>query len=249
MERLVASGPVLVHFFDFAQLNSLRALPYVLAWRRRYSPLGLRVLGIHSPRFPFSRPTDAVEAAVGRLGIEHPVAVDSEQRAWKGYGCRGWPTLFLWGSGGALRWHHLGEGDYAATEEAIREALDDAVAVAAAHPETLAPLRASDAPGATVIPPTPELFPGGSAENPWRPREDAERIELDYEAGGAHAAVDGDGELQVRLDGADPFTVAVEHPGLVELSEHPRHESHRLTVAAAGRVGVYAISFAPGIPA
>ena len=30
--ELTAAGPVLVHFFDFAQLNSVRALPYVIAW-------------------------------------------------------------------------------------------------------------------------------------------------------------------------------------------------------------------------
>ncbi|MSO40289.1 MAG: DipZ protein [Solirubrobacterales bacterium] len=249
MERLVASAPVLVHFFDFAQLNGLRGLPYVLAWEERYSPLGLRVLGIHSPRFPFSRSSDAVEAAVGRLGIGHPVAVDAERRVWKGYGCRGWPTLFLWGTGGSLLWHHLGEGDYQGTEEAIREALDDAVAVAAAQPDLLAPMRPSDAAGATVIPPSPEVFPGGSAENPWHPREDGETIELDYEAGGVYAAVDGRGELLVRIDGADPVTIAVEHPGLVELGDHPVHEAHRLTLASSGGVGVYGISFAPGIPA
>jgi len=32
MERLTASGPVLVHFFDFAQLNAVRTLPYLRAW-------------------------------------------------------------------------------------------------------------------------------------------------------------------------------------------------------------------------
>ena len=28
LAELTAAGPVLVHFFDFAQLNSVRALPY-----------------------------------------------------------------------------------------------------------------------------------------------------------------------------------------------------------------------------
>ena len=41
-ERLTAPGPVLVHFFDFGQLSSVRTLPYVLAWDRRYRELGLR---------------------------------------------------------------------------------------------------------------------------------------------------------------------------------------------------------------
>ena len=54
MAELTVAGPVLVHFFDYAQLNSVRALPYVIAWDRRYRDAGLTTLGIHSPRFKFT---------------------------------------------------------------------------------------------------------------------------------------------------------------------------------------------------
>ena len=50
VERLCARGPLLVHFLDFAQLNSVRALPYLQAWHERYTGLGLTVLGVNSPR-------------------------------------------------------------------------------------------------------------------------------------------------------------------------------------------------------
>ena len=108
MSELTARGPVLVHFFDFAQLNSVRALPYVVEWSRRYGDHGLVTLGVHSPRHPFTAPVDALEPALGRLGIEHPVADDSGYALWHDYGCEGWPSLFLWGQGGALRWFHFG---------------------------------------------------------------------------------------------------------------------------------------------
>ena len=39
-----AGGPVLVHFLDFAQLNSVRTLPYVAEWARRYREHGLTTL-------------------------------------------------------------------------------------------------------------------------------------------------------------------------------------------------------------
>ena len=120
IERLTAIGPALVHFFDFAQLNSIRALPYVLAWHERYRAAGLAVIGVHSPRFAFTQPPEAVADAAARLGISHPVAVDSEYRVWRDYGCEGWPSLFLWRRGGALGWFHFGEGEYTATEEAIQ---------------------------------------------------------------------------------------------------------------------------------
>ena len=71
-----------------------------------------------------SRPTPASSPRRWtRLEVGFPVAADSGYRIWHDYGCEGWPSLFLWGRGGALRWFHFGEGEYAATEEAIQEEL------------------------------------------------------------------------------------------------------------------------------
>src|SRR5213592_732868 len=72
MERLTASGPVLVHFLDFAQLNSVRALPYAIAWEARYRAAGLSVLGVHSPRFAFTSDLATLTAGLDRLGVGHP---------------------------------------------------------------------------------------------------------------------------------------------------------------------------------
>jgi hypothetical protein len=232
-----------VHFFDIAQLNSVRALPYVAAWRRRYSDHGLSVLGVHSPRFPFTRSTEAVAAALPRLGVEWPVGVDSDLGMWRDYGCRGWPSLFLWGRGGALRWHHLGEGDYEGTEEAIRENVN--ASPVSGWPPPLEPLRPGDAAGDTVIAPTPELLPGGSLEQPW---SGGGPLEVPYEAAGAYAAADGDGSLLVALDGEDAQPVPVDGPGLYELAAHPHHGAHRLRIEASGDVRLYSAQFAPGTP-
>ena len=246
LERLVNDGPLLVHFWDLAQLNSLRTLDYVRAWRERYGAGGLGVLGVHSPRFPFTRSAEAVASALPRLGIEWPVAVDSELAIWRDYGVQGWPSLFLWGKGGALRWYHLGEGEYKATEEAIRDALDSENSD---WPATLDPIRPSDAPGAGVVPPSPELFPGGSIAKPWTASDRDSSLEFDYEAAGAHAAVDGTGELRVSIDGGEPRRVAVEHPGLYELGGGDRHGEHRLRIECSGAVAIHSIQFAPGPPA
>lgn len=246
MAELCAAGPVLVHFLDFAQLNSVRALPYATAWDERYRASGLTTLGIHSPRFPFTAEREAVAAALGRLGVRHPVAVDSRYWVWHDYGCKAWPSLFLWGQGGALRWFVFGEGEYAATEEAIAEELE-ALDPGFEPPPALEPLRPSDAPGALVAPPTEEIFPGGSASEPWRAAGD-DALELVYEAGGAHVSVDGEGELRVALGGGAERLVEVEAPGLYELAEHPRHERHELTLRASEGVEVYSVSFSAGVP-
>lgn len=247
MAELTAAGPVLIHFLDYAQLNSVRALPYAIAWDERYRARGLTTLGVHSPRFPFTAERAGLAAGLGRLGVRHPVADDSRYGVWHDYGCKGWPSLFLWGQGGALRWFHFGEGEYAATEAAIAGELA-AIDADFDPPPPVEPLRASDGADVLVAPPSAEMFPGGSAREPWGAAGGTATLELAYEAGGAHASVDGEGELRVSLDGAAQRTVAIEAPGLYTLAEHPRHERHELRLEASSGPELYSISFAAGVP-
>ena len=247
IEALAAAGPVLVHFFDFAQLNSVRSLPYVSSWHDRYAAAGLAVLGMHSPRFTCTAAEPALAAAVSRLGIHYPVAVDSGFRAWRAYGCEGWPSLFLWGRGGALRWFHFGEGEYRATEETVQELILESDP-GARLPDPLPPLRPSDAPKALVVPPTDEVFPGGSVREPWLANRDRAELEVGYGAGGAYATADGDGQLEVALDGRALEPIAIGEPALHELASHERHEEHGLLVRPSPGVRVWSISFAAGVP-
>jgi hypothetical protein len=248
IDRLVAARPALVHFFDVAQLNSIRTVPYLRAWHGRYAGEGLAMIGVHSPRFPFTQDHEVVAGEAGRLGIDWPVALDPEFAVWRLYEPHGWPALFLWGRGGALRWYHLGEGDYAGTEEAIREALAGSNG---GHdwPSLLEPLRPSDAPDATVIAPTPEVFPGGSTEEPWSATSDDGTLRVEYEAGGAYVAADGQGEIGIRVDGGPRETIPVTHPGLQELTLHERTERHVLELDPSPGLRVYSIQFAAGVPA
>jgi hypothetical protein len=248
IDRLAARRPALVHFFDVAQLNSVRTMPYLRAWHDRYAGDGLALIGAHSPRFPFTQDPDVVAAATERLGIDWPVALDREFALWRLYEPHGWPALFLWGRGGALRWYHLGEGDYAGTEEAIREALPEGNGD---HdwPPPVEPMRPSDAPDAKVIPPTPEIFPGGSTEEPW-PKTDTDRtLEVEYQAGGAYAATYGEGQIELRVDGERRGSIEVTYPGLQELTIHDHTESHALELEPSPGLLVYSLQFAAGIPA
>jgi len=247
MPLATAGGPVLVHFFDFAQLNSVRTLPYVTEWARRYGPHGLTTIGVQAPRFPFGAEREAVAAGLRRLGVEFPVAIDADRRLWHAYGCEGWPSLFLWKLGGALVWFHFGEGEYRATEEAIQAELREQDALRAL-PKPMDPLRPTDAPGTKVMPPTPEFFPGGSWDRPWTAGEDGEWLEVDYEAGGAFVTVEGKGELAIELDGSALGPIAASGPALYKLVEHPEHEQHTLELRPTPGLRIWSISFAAGIP-
>jgi hypothetical protein len=247
MPNITAKGPVLVHFFDYSQVNSVRTLPYLIEWDRRYRDAGLSTIGVQSPRFPFAADPANVAAGLSDLGVGFPVAVDVERKLWHAYGCEGWPSLFLWSTGGALGWFQFGEGEYEATEEAIQGELRELDALRTL-PAPMAPLRATDEPGARVIPPTPEVFPGGSWERPWIAGADGEDLALDYQAGEAYATIEGAGEVQVEIDGEWRTIPAGPAPGLRTLAEHPRHEAHNLVLRPAPSVKIWSIGFAPGIP-
>jgi hypothetical protein len=247
MPLATATGPALVHFLDFAQLNSVRTLPYVCEWARRYAPHGLTTIGIQAPRFPFGGEPDTVAAGLEQLGVEFPVAIDANRDLWHAYGCEGWPSLFLWKLGGALAWFHFGEGEYRATEEAIQAELREQDAL---HPlpEPMDPRRPTDAPGAKVMPPTPELFPSGSWERPWTAGEDGDLLEIPYVAGGAYATVEGKGEMAIELDGSALDSIAISGPTLYTLAEHPQHEQHTLVLHPTPGLCIWSVSFSAGLP-
>ena len=248
MPALTAAGPVLVHFFDFAQLNSVRTLPYLVEWDRHYREAGLKTIGVQAPRFPFGAEPEAVSAGLSGLGVDFPVAIDAERALWHAYGCEGWPSLFLWTTGGALSWFHFGEGEYLATELAIQEELRELDALRAL-PDPMAPLRPCDSPNALVMPPTPELFPGGSWEEPFIAGQGriGEEIDIPYAAAGAYITVDGEGEIEIERDSEPAAPFAVTKPGLYTLAEHPRHESHRVRVRPTPGLRVWSVSFAAGV--
>lgn len=247
MPALTAGGPALVHFLDFAQLNSVRTLPYLNEWWRRYREAGLSVIGVQAPRFPFGADKAVVAPGLATLGIEFPVAIDAEHELWSAYGCEGWPSLFLWSLGGALAWLHFGEGEYLETEIAIQEELREIDALREL-PEPMPPRRPTDGPGARVIAPTPELFPGGSWERPWTAGEDGEELVLEYAAGGAYVTTEGAGAIAIELDGRASGTLAITDPGLYPLLEHSSHEAHAIALRPTPGLRIRSVSFAAGVP-
>ncbi len=141
--------PMLVEFWDFCRVQSLRTLPYMKAWRERYPDL--TVVGVHAAGFPPSqRPRGG--AGRGRSGwrVPYPVAIDTEFDVWELYGNLGWPARYLFDQRGMLLHYHYGEGGYDETERAIQEVLglDQAL---------LAPFRPEETPDALLEPQTDDV--------------------------------------------------------------------------------------------
>ncbi len=222
MDRQLGRHAVLVEFWDFARVNSLRTLPYLKGWHERYASAGLRVIGVHSPGYSFGRDPEVVERLVSALEIEHPVALDPDFDLWRVYGNRGWPGRYLFDRHNRLRFLHYGEGEYRETELAIQEALDEANSEEL--PEPLAPLRPEDAPGVLLEPQTADVALPGDRDRlelvrDWEDGEDwIEALDagaaatVSYSAGGAWAVLSG-ADVDPGVYEADG-TVVAESPGL-----------------------------------
>jgi cytochrome c biogenesis protein CcdA/thiol-disulfide isomerase/thioredoxin len=111
---------VLVDFWTYSCINCLRTLPYLKAWDARYRKRGLVILGVHTPEFAFEHDRGNVRAAVKRLGVRYPVALDNSFGTWNAYSNQYWPADYLVDQQGHIRDVHFGEGDYSDTESKIR---------------------------------------------------------------------------------------------------------------------------------
>jgi AhpC/TSA family len=223
MDRLMGQHAVLVEFWDYARVNSLRTLPYLRGWHERYAGLGLQTIGVHSPGYSFGRDPDTVARAVERLAVPFPVALDPDFEIWRSYDNRGWPARYLFDRRGVLTYLHYGEGDYEGTELAVQHALRE-IEPEAELPEPLRPLRPEDAPGSQLEPQTADIaLPAGRDRlklvRDWVDGEDwieaadaGASASASFRAGGAWAVLSSAG-LEPGLYETDG-TVIAEEAGL-----------------------------------
>jgi thiol-disulfide isomerase/thioredoxin len=154
------AGKVVVYdFWTYSCVNCVRTLPYLRAWHERYTRDGAVIVGVHSPEFDFEYSRPNVEAAVRRLGVTWPVAVDNNKAIWDTFKNAYWPAKFVADREGKVRYHHIGEGAYQETEDVLRSLLG----VDPASPRAALPSGRDD----TDLPPpaggdriTPETYLG-----------------------------------------------------------------------------------------
>jgi hypothetical protein len=235
MDKLLGRHAILVEFWDFARVNSLRTLPYLKGWHERYWPLGLRVVGVHTPGYSFGRDRDAVTRAVERLEIPYAVVLDPAAGVWRRYGNKGWPGRFLFDRRAQLRHVHFGEGEYVETELAIQELLLE-IEPQVELPDPLDPIRPEDAPGVLLEPQTADVL---------LPR-DRERLEL------VRDWTDGEDFLEARDAGAAAEVAFRAGAAFAVLSgadlEPGTYESDGRVVAETPGVRLHGFQFLPRPP-
>ena len=102
---------VILDFWTQGCVNCLHVIPDLHRLENEY-PNSLVVIGVHWAKFDHERTNGAVEQAVRRLEVQHPVVNDDFEYLRRAYRVRAWPTLVLIDPLGRVVGSHAGEGIY-----------------------------------------------------------------------------------------------------------------------------------------
>jgi Thioredoxin like C-terminal domain len=229
------------------------------------------IIGVHTPEFGFEHDLGNVRAAVRRLHVRYPVALDNDYGTWKAFANNYWPAHYLVDQQGNVRDVHIGEGDYDQEEHHIRQLLS-------AGPTAL-PKAGKDPDRTPTEIRTPESYLGylriqnyaGSPLKTDRPAtyrfpqaldldafayagrwtvggerivagNDA-RLRLHFTARNVHLVLGGQGSVKVKLDGKDVQTVRVTSDRLYTLVSLPRARNGLLELRFTPGLEAYAFTF------
>ena len=81
---------------------------------------------MHTPEFGFERNVDNIVRAARSFGVGFPIAIDPDYGVWSEFANHFWPAVHIADVEGRIRYHHFGEGEYAAIEMVIQQLLIDA---------------------------------------------------------------------------------------------------------------------------
>jgi thiol-disulfide isomerase/thioredoxin len=150
---------VLVNFWTYSCINSLRELPYMKGWAAKYKDAGLVVIGVHTPEFSFETERANVDAALADLQIAYPVAIDSNRIIWQSFNNEYWPADYIVDGKGRIRYHHFGEGEYGEAERVIQQLLRENGAVGLDESPAPIPAQGIEVPPSTNVR-SPETYVG-----------------------------------------------------------------------------------------
>jgi hypothetical protein len=98
-------------------------IPSLREWHQKFASQGLVVIGNHFPEFDYEKDLGNLRQALVQLDVPYAVVQDNDGRNWQAYHTEFWPTLYLIDKAGHIRYVHIGEGNTAQTETALRALL------------------------------------------------------------------------------------------------------------------------------
>lgn len=151
---------VLVNFWTYSCINSLRPMPYVKSWAATYKDAGLVVVGVHTPEFGFEKERANVEEAVRELKITYPNAMDNNYKVWQAFNNQAWPAFYIVDARGRIRYQHFGEGQSVEMEAVIQRLLKETGTAVPLRSEVKLPAIGVEAPPNWEEARSPETYVG-----------------------------------------------------------------------------------------
>ena len=108
LERL-RGQVVVLDFWTLCCINCMHVLPELAAVEEAFAGHPVTVIGVHSAKFPAEKEADAIERALARHHVRHPVVNDPEHDLWEQYTVKAWPTVVVVDSEGRVAWSKAGE--------------------------------------------------------------------------------------------------------------------------------------------
>lgn len=122
----LAGKVVLLDFWNYSNLRSLRRIEVLREWHSRYRLEGLVILGILTPEFEFEKEASLIPQVLKELKIEYPVALDTQFSMRRAYNPPTASAAFLIDGQGHIR-EVIGESmDYDHLEKTFQELLRQA---------------------------------------------------------------------------------------------------------------------------
>jgi thiol-disulfide isomerase/thioredoxin len=229
---------VLIDFWTFSCVNCVRTIPHLKVLYDSYKADGFVIVGVHSPEFDFEKAPANVAAAVKRLGVTWPVAIDSSMATWNAYQNQYWPAEYLLDQQGRIAYNNFGEGGYAQTDAAVAQLLN---------------VHAAPLPSSTPVPTntTSELYAGSErgqlADNeqygtlgvpqkygdPGPPQQqDAIQVTGTWTDQGQYLQADGTGHVRLNFT-ADTVYIVAGTPGAT-LSVSVKLDGKRVAIGTSG---------------
>lgn len=114
---------VLLDFWTSGCINCLHVLDELRPLEEEFADV-LVTIGVHSPKFLHEGEAAAIEAAVRRYEVHHPVLNDPEMKTWSQYAVKAWPTLVVVDPEGYVVHVAAGEGHAEALRRVIAELVE-----------------------------------------------------------------------------------------------------------------------------
>ena len=92
-----------VHFWTNGCINCIHNYPVYRTWQEKYDTKKVAIVGIHTPEFASEAAAERVKKKALDNSLKFPIVLDTESKAWRAWGNRYWPSIYLIDKKGRIR--------------------------------------------------------------------------------------------------------------------------------------------------